>query len=168
MGRQEMQQKEQRKDTMSPLNTDGSQILHAKNRHCRTDGLLSTASTSTTSTPSTWTTLLLGLKEIDTRTCSYCGTKTEKTMARCQSEMTSNLQPDHLLWPATRKVKDIHTLLGVDDFDSDHRMHNLKQIGIGWVSIIKKFLVRNRHLLHLRQPGGNLNSGKNDKLFQAM
>ena len=41
-------------------------------------------------------------------------------MARCQSEMISNLQPDHLLWPATRMVKEIHTLLEADDFDNDH------------------------------------------------
>ena len=91
-----------------------------KNRNCRTDRLLSTASTSTASRPSTWTTLLLRRKEIQIRTCSYCGTKTGKTMARCRPEMILNLQPDHLLWPATWKVEDIHTFLEVDDFDSDH------------------------------------------------
>ena len=119
VGRQEMQQKEQREDIVSPLNTDGSRILHTKNHSCRTVGLLSTASTSIASRPSTWTTLLLGMKEIDTRTCSSCGTKMEKTMARCQSEMISNLQPDHLLWLATRKVKHIHTIFEVDDIDNE-------------------------------------------------
>ena len=49
IGRQEIQHKDQRKDTMNPLNTDGSRILHTKNRNCRTVGLLSTANTPSTS-----------------------------------------------------------------------------------------------------------------------
>ena len=91
IGRQEMQQKEQRTESTSPLHKDASQILHTKNRSCRTDGLSRTASTSITSKPSTWTTLQLGKKEFDIRTCSYCGTETDKTMAKCHSEMISNL-----------------------------------------------------------------------------
>ena len=118
-----------------------------------------TASTSTTSKPSTWTTLLLGEKEIGTRTCSYCGFKTERTLERCQFEMISNLQPDHLLWPATRKVKYGPTFLEVDDFDSDHWMHNLKQTWNGGVCTIKRYMVRRRHLLHLRQLGGQTDNG---------
>ena len=56
---------------------------------------------------------------VDTRICSSCGTKKEKTMARYQSEMISNLQSDHLLWPVAGKVNDIRTFLEVGDFDSD-------------------------------------------------
>ena len=54
----------------------------------------------------------------DEKDCSYCGIKTEITMERCQSEMISNLQPDHLLWPATREVKDISTFLEVDEWEN--------------------------------------------------
>ena len=50
---------------------------------------------------------------------SYCGMKKARILERCQDEMISNLQPEHLLWPTTRKVNTISTCLEVDDFDSD-------------------------------------------------
>ena len=76
-------------------------------------------------------------------------------MARCKAEMISNSQPDHLLWSATRKVKHIHTVFQVDDFDSDQRKHNLKQNWSGGVCTIKKYWDRRRYLLHLRQLVGD-------------
>ena len=49
IGKQKMQRSHRERDTLSPLNTDGSLIHHIKNRNCRTNGLRSTASTSITS-----------------------------------------------------------------------------------------------------------------------
>ena len=51
----------------------------------------STASTQITSKPSMWTMLLTGMKEIDTRPCSYRGIKTERILERCQDEMIFKL-----------------------------------------------------------------------------
>ena len=93
-----------KKNTMSPLNRCGSPIFHPKNRNCCTIGLLLSASTSTTSKPSTWTTLLLGVKEIDTRTCSSFGTKTKRLW---QDVNVRWFQTCSLIicWPVTRKEK---------------------------------------------------------------
>ena len=103
--------------------------------------------------------LLLGRNEIDTRTCSYYGTKTERTLARCQYEMISNLQPDQLPWPATRKVKEMFTFLEVDGFDSDHWSNSFKQTWNGEVWTIERYMNRRCHPLHLRQPGRNPDNG---------
>ena len=96
----------------------------------------STASAQITSKPSMWTMLLTGMKEIDTRPCSYRGIKTERILERCQDEMISNLQPDHLLWPDTWKVERISSSLEVNDFDSDHSTNSSDQTWNGAVYII--------------------------------
>ena len=50
--------------------SDGSLTHNTKSLDGHMDGLLSTASIWTQSKPSMWTVLLLGMKEIGTRTCS--------------------------------------------------------------------------------------------------
>ena len=78
VGRQKMQQSARRKETVGLLNTSGFLIHNIESCNRRTDGLSSIASTSITSKLSMWTTLPTGMKEIDARTCSYCGIKTER------------------------------------------------------------------------------------------
>ena len=47
------------------------------------------------------------------------------------------------------------TFLEVDDFDSDHWMHNFKQTWSGEVWTVERYTAHKRHPLHLRQLGGN-------------
>ena len=121
IGRQEIQHKDQRKDTMDPLNTDGSRILHTKNRNCRMVGTLEYCQyTEYSQDDQNRLHSFSGVTKVDTKICSSCGTKKGKDDGKISLRDDFQLvEPDHLLWPATRKVNDIRTFLEVDDFDSD-------------------------------------------------
>ena len=51
---------------------------------------------------------------------SFFRNKTERNLERCQTELISNFQPDHLLWTDIRRVERSPTFREVNDFDSDH------------------------------------------------
>ena len=115
--KQEMQQKEPRKETIRQLNTDGAQILHTKNRNCRTVGLLSTASTSTTSKPSTWTTLQLWEERDGYQNMLVLRYKDGKDHGKMSIRRFQICSP---ITCCGQPPGRIHTFLEVDDFDSDH------------------------------------------------
>ena len=135
-----------KKNTMSPLNKYGSPIIHTKNRNCRTIGLLSTASTSTNS-------------------------KTVNMDYYCYLEWKRSI-PEHVRRSVQRR-KDHGKMSIWDDFKLVARsfadqsrqkifLHSSRwtistaTIGCttwstpGMKDLINKYLVRRRHVLHLR------------------
>ena len=70
-GKQKMQLRTYTREDISLSCADGLLTHNTKRLNAHMDRLLSTASIWTTSKPSMWTMLLIGMKEIDTRTCSY-------------------------------------------------------------------------------------------------
>ena len=104
-----------------PWNTDVSLIHSTKNRNRRTDGLLSAARTRITSQPSTWTMLLLGMKEIDTRTCSYCDFKTGKNQGNMSRRADFKLSARSSAVASHEQGKhNFYIPRGKQNFDSDH------------------------------------------------
>ena len=67
----------------------------------------------------------------------------------------SNLQPDHLLWPDTRKGGIIPTSREMKENESDQSLNSYVQSFDDTVEIIERFMDRKRPL-HLRQLGGTL------------
>ena len=151
-----------KKRDLCPLNTDGSLILHVKNRICRTDGLLEYCKyldylkTVNMDVIATW-------EDRDRyQNMIVLRFKTERTMARCQYEMISKLQLEHLPWPATRNGKKIFTCLEMNENDSDPSTYNYVPSFDGTVEITERYMDRGLHLHHLRQLGWNNDNGSGE------